>query len=65
MGDLPEIPPWADYPMPDPLAFVESERFVAGAISTLPPFDQYHPSWALPHARQALDALSEWEPSDG
>jgi hypothetical protein len=45
--------------------YVESEAFVAGAISTLPPFDKFHPAWALPIARQALDALSAWEPTDG
>ena len=58
-----ETPPWAEGPAPDPNLYVESERFVAGALSTLPPFDHYHPAWALPHARQALDAITEWEPT--
>ena len=58
----PERPPWADGDMPDPNAFLSSELFVAGAISTRPPFSRYHPAWALPIARQALDALAEWEP---
>ena len=58
-------PPWADGPMPDTSKYVESELFVAGAISTMPPFQHFHPAWCLPIARQALHALSEWEPSDG
>lgn len=57
-------PPWADGDMPDTNLYVESELFVAGSLSTLPPFDKYHPAWALPHARQALYALGEWVPSD-
>jgi hypothetical protein len=61
------VPPaWAaDHEPPDPALYTEAELFVGGAISTLPPFSSHHPAWALPHARQALDALSEWEPSDG
>jgi len=59
----PNPPPWATGDMPDSNLYVESERFVAGALSTLPPLDAYHPAWALPFARQALRALSEWEPS--
>lgn len=55
-------PPWATGPIPDTDLYVESELFVAGAISTQPPFNTYHPAWALPIARQALDALGEWEP---
>lgn len=51
--------------MPDPNLYVESELFVAGALSTMPPFDVHHPAWALPFARQALYALGEWEPNDG
>jgi hypothetical protein len=61
-GEL--MPPWADGEVPSVSTYLESECFVAGALSTLPPFDKFHPAWALPHARQALDALSEWEPSD-
>lgn len=64
-GVEPVDPPWADGPPPALDAYMESELFVAGAISTLPPFDKFHPAWALPVARQALDALSEWEPTDG
>ena len=40
------------------------EQFVAGALSTLPPFDVYHPAWALPFARQAIDAMDRYEPDD-
>lgn len=57
-------PPWTTGRIPTVDNYLESEVFVAGAISTLPPFDQYHPAWCLPVARQALDALSQWEPSD-
>jgi len=41
-----------------------TECFVAGRLSTMPPFaDQFSPR-ALPFARQMLEALGEWEPSD-
>lgn len=50
-------------PLPDPRDYLESERFVAGALSTMAPFSAKHPAWALPFARRALEALSEWEPS--
>lgn len=58
-------PEWADGGVPDARLYVESELFVAGAISTQPPFSSHHPAWALPTARVALDALSKWEPTDG
>lgn len=58
-----QTPPWATGPPPDPKIYMDSELFVAGALSTLPPFDHFHPAWALPHARLALDALGDWEPS--
>jgi hypothetical protein len=57
-------PPWADGEPPDINMYLASEAFVAGALSTLEPFREYHPAWCLPFARQALDALSEWEPSE-
>lgn len=57
-------PSWADGPAPDPSLYMESEVFVAGALSTMPPFASLHPAWALPFARRALAALTEWEPSD-
>lgn len=63
-GRADEVPPWAVGPIPPLDRYQESEVFVAGALSTLPPFDRFHPQWALPFARQALDALSEWEPTD-
>jgi len=44
---------------------MESELFIAGALSTLPLFENHHPAYALPYARTAMEALSEWEPSDG
>lgn len=58
--------PWdnPDATPPDPKNFLASEQFVAGALSTLPPFASHHPAWCLPFARRALQALSEWDPSD-
>lgn len=68
MPDAPQPlrPPWASNsdPVPDPDLYVESEQFVAGALSTIPPFSSHHPAWCLPYARRALEALSEWEPSE-
>lgn len=57
-------PSWVtdDEPMPDPQLCDPLEAFVAGALSTLPPFDVHHPAWAIPHAKQALRAVMEWEP---
>jgi hypothetical protein len=52
-------------PHPDPKLYTESELFVAGALSTMPPFDTDHPAYCLPYARCALDALGRWEPTDG
>lgn len=63
-GITEDVPLWADSPMPNPDSYMESELFVAGAISTMGPFAEWHPAWSLPIARQALDALSQWEPSD-
>ncbi len=60
----PPAPSWTTGPEPDPSLYVESELFVAGALSTMPPFDQHHPAWCLPFARQALDALGQWVPTD-
>ena len=51
-------------PAPDPNKYVESELAVAGALSTMDPFAQHHPAYALPFARRALEALGQWEPSD-
>lgn len=57
-------PPWAEGDMPDIHKYVESELFVARSLSTMPPFSAYHPAWALPFARNALEALDRWVPSD-
>lgn len=43
---------------------LESEAFVAGSLSTMPPFASHHPAYALPFAKRALEALGEWEPSE-
>lgn len=61
---VPEQPSWADGPCPDPNVYMESEVFVAGSLSTMAPFDVFHPAWALPFARDALEALNRWEPTD-
>jgi hypothetical protein len=59
-------PPWvdADTEAPDTKNFSSAELFVAGALSTMPPFDVYHPGWALPFAAEALRALSLWMPDE-
>ena len=55
---------WPDAGSIDPHDYTEVECFVAGRLSTMPPFaDQFSPR-ALPFARQMLEALGEWEPSD-
>lgn len=51
--------------VPDTKLYTEAELFVAGAISTMPPFDSHHPAYCLPIARGALEALGMLEPSDG
>ena len=61
LTDDPGDPPWADGPCPDVNLYVESECFVAGALSTMEPFASFHPAWCLPFARRALEALGEWE----
>lgn len=58
----PDIPPWADCLTPETSKYVESELFVAGRLATMAPFAAYHPAWALPFARAALEALGDWEP---
>ena len=44
--------------------YTSAECFVAGRLSTMPPFDTMHPTLCLPYARAALEALSDWEPDD-
>lgn len=61
----PGPPPWATGPEPDLHLYTELELFVAGALSTMEPFSKYHPAWALPFARRALEATGDWEPTDG
>ena len=62
----PGPPPWVDDDAvePDLKHYTEMELFVAGALSTMKPFSGYHPAWALPFARQAIDAIGDWEPSE-
>lgn len=57
-------PPWAEGDQPRADSCTSLEAFVAGAISTVPPFNRYHPEWAIPIAKQALVAVSEWDPDD-
>lgn len=61
-----ERPPWidADAVPPDTKNFSSVELFIAGALSTMPPFSEYHPGWCLPYAAEALRALSEWMPDE-
>ena len=49
---------------PDPALYLSSEQFVAGALSTMPPFSSHHPAYALPFARRAIEALAEWTPEE-
>ena len=49
---------------PDPNLYTEAERFVAGALSTLPQFANDHPAICLPMAKRALEAMGEWVPGD-
>jgi hypothetical protein len=60
-------PPWAEPGAEIPSAdrYLPVECFVAGAISTLPVFGEYHPAWCLPIAERALTALGEYVPPDG
>ena len=57
-------PPWvnAEVEPPDTRDFSSAEVFIAGALSTMPPFSQYHPGWALPFAAESIRALNEWMP---
>jgi hypothetical protein len=57
--------PWRDGDLPDLRLATEAEAYVAGALSTMPPFDKYHPAEALPFAQMAIKALGNWEPTDG
>ena len=59
-----DTPPWMTE-MPEPSFYAGAELAIAGALSTMPPFDRYHPAYALPYARRALEALDRWEPDDG
>jgi hypothetical protein len=47
-----------------PENYSSAENYVAGRLSTMPPFDTQHPSVCLPYARAAIDALNDWEPED-
>ena len=63
--DTRSSPPWAEgEEMPDISRYIGAEPFVAGALSVMEPFRSYHPAWALPFARRALEALSEWDPDE-
>jgi hypothetical protein len=53
-----------DGPPPDVNLFFQAEHFVAGALSTMAPFAEHHPAYALPYARRALEAMGEFVPTD-
>lgn len=55
---------WPPSETPTTDRYLPMEHFVAGAISTVAPFDQHHPAYALPHARQAIEAIGEFDPDD-
>lgn len=48
----------------DASLYTSLECFVAGALSTMSPFDTQHPTVCLPYARQAVEAVSQWEPDE-
>lgn len=52
------VPPWWDdeWPLPNERAYSEDVLVIAGVISTMPPFDHYHPAYALPIARAVVEA---------
>jgi len=54
-------PPWAHHD-PDLAQYTSIEVAIAGALSTLPPLDHWHPIYALPFARVAIEAAAAWEP---
>lgn len=58
------IPEWAKGGDHDLSHYTEAEIAVAAALSTMPPFASVYSPCALPFGRRALEALSEWEPSD-
>ena len=58
------IPWWAEGGDHNCDHYTEAELFVAGALSTMPPFASAYSPCALPFARRALEAMGEWVPSD-
>lgn len=51
---------WEDPGSVDSNDYTPFENFVAGALSTMPPFSNQHPSRALPYAREAFNAASRY-----
>lgn len=55
---------WEDQGSIDPNDYTPFENFVAGALSTMPPFaNQYSPR-ALPYAREAFNAAARYPGED-
>ncbi len=54
---------WEDAGSIDCDKYTGLECYVAGALSTMAPFDKVYSPRALPFARKALEALDTWEPS--
>lgn len=59
-----ETPPWVEGDIPPIDSYLPCEVFVAGALSTQPPFRTFHPQWCLPLAKVAIHAFCEYEPDD-
>ena len=57
VGDA-TAPPWVEGEIPATDRYLPVEVYVAGALSTHPPFREFHPQWCLPLARVALDAFA-------
>ena len=54
-------PTWVDETavVPDSREYTELELKIAGLLSTLPPFNSFHPAWALPQARIIVQSFEK------
>lgn len=52
---------WEDQGSIDPNDYTPLENFVAGALSTMPPFAHQYSPRALPYAREAFNAAARYQ----
>lgn len=57
-------PDWVDEGSIDTGDYTGLECYVAGALSTMPPFSNKYSPRALPFARKALQAIDTWDPNE-